>query len=92
MPKEIIHDDSLVGEERALALGVNPDNSTPLAVEVGWGRDATVQIATINLQNGDGDKRYTSEYGWFTELNRSMVNRLIQVLRKARDQAYGADE
>lgn len=29
--------------------------------------------------------------GWFTDLSRAEVNRLIQALRKARDQSFGKD-
>lgn len=28
--------------------------------------------------------------GWFADLDRAQINRLIQTLRKARDQAFGA--
>jgi hypothetical protein len=32
-----------------------------------------------------------TENGWFVDLNREQINRLIRVLRRARDAAYGAD-
>lgn len=82
MPKEVIHDPTpVIGEQ-----------STPFAVEVQWGRDSDVRIGSVNLENSDGEKRFTSEYGWFATLRRQDVNVLIRVLRKARDQAYGVDE
>ena len=83
MPREVIHDNRhLPGS----------DNSTPLAVEVQWGRDGDVGIASVNLENSEGEKRYTSEYGWVVTLPRTQLNHLIRTLRRARDQAYGADE
>jgi hypothetical protein len=84
MPREVIHDNThLPGS----------DNSTPMAVEVAWGRDSGyVSVGSVNLENMDGDKRFTPEYGWFTNLDRTYVNQLIRVLRRARDQAFGADE
>lgn len=59
-----------------------------IAVEVHWGRDMLVEIASVNLTK----EQHTEERGWFTELNRDAINKLIKVLRRARDQAYGADE
>jgi hypothetical protein len=79
MPKETIHDDRLLPGK---------DNSTQYAVDVNWIRDGIVQIATIDLQK----EQYTEERGWHVDLTRDMINQLIKVLRKGRDQAYGADE
>lgn len=62
--------------------------SDNLAVEVTWGRDSgSVQIATTN-QTID---HFALERGWFKDLNRDEINRLITVLRRARDQAFGKD-
>lgn len=82
MPKEVIHDDDHV---------YGTENSSPLAVEVGWGRNTYVQIASLNLEVKE-TKPDTTEWGWFVDLDRPMINKLIRVLRRARDQAYGADE
>jgi len=79
MPKEIIHDNTLLPGK---------DNSTPFAVDVNWIRDGIVQIATIDLQK----EQYAVDRGFHVDLDRTMINRLIRTLRKARDQAYGADE
>lgn len=81
MPKEVIHDDSARG-----------DNSTPFAVEVKWGRDTFVQLASINLSEDDKLEEFEPEAGWYVDLDRAMINKLIKSLRRARDQAYGADE
>lgn len=59
-----------------------------LTVTVGWGTNAYVQIATVSqeLELNDPNR------GWWVDVSRDEINRLIKVLRKARDQAYGADE
>lgn len=81
MPKELIHDNTALPEG-------DGEQSTPYAVQVGWDRVGYAQIGTVNLQKED----HTPERGWFVELDRSMVNDLIRLLRKARDQAFGRDE
>jgi hypothetical protein len=59
-------------------------------VEVGWTRNLPgVAIASLNM--GDDDGLLDSERGWFAHLDREGVNRMIRSLRKARDQAFGAD-
>ena len=78
MPKEVIHDDTVYAD----------GNSSPLAVELGWGTNEYVQIASVNLQA----ERFTPEAGFYVDLNRPMINRLIKTLRRARDGAYGVDE
>lgn len=50
-------------------------------VQVGWGIDTRVTLG-VALK---ADSLYI-------DLNRDQINRLIKFLRKARDQAYGADE
>jgi hypothetical protein len=79
MPKEILHDNT---------IPEGATNSTPMAIQVTWFREGSVEIASINLDK----EQHTEERGWFTFMNRKMINDLIKVLRKARDQAYGADE
>ena len=79
MPKELI---------RGIPEGTS-DAPIDLGIEVSWGRDSGhVQIATVNLAK----QSFTPEYGWFRDINRDEINRLIKTLRKARDQAYGVDE
>ena len=75
MPKEIIRCDQ--------------DEATVQA-ELGWGREAGyVQLGTTNwsIETNPGDPTR----GWFVTLDRHGINRLIRALRKARDQAFGAD-
>ena len=58
-------------------------------MELSWGRGLPdVQIASTNPTAGGP---HDSAYGWFAHLDREGVNRLIRALRKARDQAFGAD-
>lgn len=96
-------------------------NSTPTAIEVAWGRDTHLQIATVNLplqQDGESletklifdalaklggtPERYDAEAatrilttmagGMYVDLDRDRTNKLIKTLKRARDQAFGADE
>lgn len=76
-------------------------------VTVGWSREQYVQVATecvaepevlrqrvLDLLNEGSatnpDGRHVFR-GWYTTLDRTQVNNLIRLLRKARDSAYGAD-
>ena len=79
MPKELIHQDG---------IEVGGSNSTPFAIQVSWGRDTHVQMATIDLTK----EPFLPEHGWFVDMDRAMINRTIKALRRARDQAFGADE
>lgn len=66
----------------------DPSHMPGFGVEVAWMRDQQVQVASVDL----GAEPATVERGWYTTLDRSSINHLIRTLRKARDQAYGADE
>ena len=69
-------------------IATHGDLGEPIGVEVSWGREGFVQVATTNLDK----EQFEMSRGWFVTLNRNEINRLIRFLRKARDQAYGADE
>lgn len=75
MPKEIIQ---------------SGDKLLPTVVHVGWTPDCYVQVATLNPRVKP-DRPDSPEAGWYTTLDRLAINRLIRVLRRARDAAYGAD-
>lgn len=77
-----------------------------MRIEVGWESGKDVQLGTTNAaqpfvtDKTESDLRFLKpgeDYdgyqmtGWFTTLDRAAINRLIRVLRKARDAAYGAD-
>lgn len=60
----------------------------PHAVEIGWGINTYVQIGSIDTTK----ERYSPDAGFYVDLDRVNINKLIKVLRRARDQAYGRDE
>ncbi len=57
-------------------------------VQVGWGDNDYVQVATVNPDAAIG----SMESGLYVDLDRTGINDLIRLLRKARDRAYGRDE
>lgn len=57
---------------------------------VGWNRNVpSIELAT--REGGDIDESERERGGYFAHLDREGINRLIRTLRKARDQAFGAD-
>lgn len=90
MPKETIYENAYSGEA---GNRIEPTIYT----QVGWSRDGSVQIATVNqlgkLVGPDGKVvEDIGSPGWFMDLNRHKINQLIKILRKARDDAFGRDE
>jgi hypothetical protein len=85
MPKEYIEDRWTGHDDAAVADG------SPARVKIGWSKEAEhVEVATVAPD--DMTLRPTPEgNGWFVQLDRSGINRMIHALRKARDQAFGAD-
>lgn len=85
MPKEVFRDARgpwpLLGEEST--------ETVDLGLEVSWGMENMVHIGSANLNNMSPG---SPERGWVVEVDRKAINDLIKTLRKARDQAYGADE
>lgn len=82
-------------------IACTPTSNT---VAVAWGKDMSqVQISTANPDRlvastvervGHGGTVTVSEApfdGWHADLDRESLNRLIRVLRRARDQAFGRD-
>lgn len=73
------------------------------AIKVGWSTDGGyVQIATVAKAGVEGANRPLDppglddvnsliDVGQFVDLDRASLNRLIRVLRTARDKAFGAD-
>jgi hypothetical protein len=67
----------------------------PLAVRVGWDKTAGwVQIATVLRADFDGIRPVEGsvDEGRSIDLDHRAINKLIRLLRTARDQAYGRDE
>lgn len=85
MPKEVVYNSEIFREH---------DPSKASMVELHWGRDSDyVQIATT-VREGSTHEPVTEEVqaGWFINLDRKGINKLIRDLRKARDQSFGVDE
>ena len=70
-------------------------------IHVGWTKDCShVEVATVVPRGqiapwDEQEQRHvpliTPDPGWFIQLDREQINDLIRKLRKARDQAFGAD-
>lgn len=66
-------------------------------LHVGWGRESEhVEVGVLKHPRNRGvvehvEDWHSNKYGWFIQLDRAGINRLIRTLRKARDAAYGAD-
>ena len=59
------------------------------AVKVGWTKDlAHVEIAVVHHRDGASDRDPDC---WHSQFDRDGLNRLIRTLRRARDDAFGAD-
>lgn len=93
MPKEYIHCADfgrrvplVVEEGKPAEFGIMDTT----AVKVGWTRDREhVELAVVQCKDGaflDMDERTR-----YLQLDRAGLNLLIRNLRKARDQAFGAD-
>jgi hypothetical protein len=81
MPKEYVFQSTKYGD---------PDTQRP-AARIGWSREpGHVEIATV-MPDGIPLDGGPEANGWFLQLDRDGINRLIRLLRKARDAAYGAD-
>lgn len=68
------------------------DEIDPSGLRVGWSKETgLVQVATIGP---DGCELHPTPEGngWFVNLDRRGINRVIRTLRRARDDAFGRDE
>lgn len=103
MPKEYINNRYHGQHGRSHEkCGVDPDHSwdtcegQPVAlddsaVKVGWSKEAEhVEIALVHHRDG-GEATDSDSNCWHSQFDRDGLNRLIRLLRKARDQAFGAD-
>lgn len=88
MPKEHIYAENYGRELTDLSTGKPVTPEYPLVV-VEWAREkGFVQMVTGRC--GEPSTMRDIE-GWYLCLDREGINRLIRTLRKARDQAFGAD-
>lgn len=59
------------------------------AVKIGWTKDQDhVEIAVVHDRDGSAD---SDPDAWHSQFDRHGLNRLIRVLRRARDDAFGKD-
>lgn len=84
-------------------ININDETTNGFRVEVGWGPGTWVQVGTTNAQSPlvwPAQSEDRSEVppaapepflGWFVTLDRDGANRLIRAVRRARDEAFGAD-
>jgi hypothetical protein len=93
MPKEQINHPQQVTSDSPQGY-----TTTSPTLHVGWNRAGWVQVSIATDTSSlarlveDAQKHGESEPAIYTdELSRDEINRLIRTLRKARDQAYGAD-
>jgi len=77
MPKEIIRNASQLGTDDQCHF------------EIRWNRDQYVQVATV--KKDDDYHKDGAVTGLFVDMDRDGLNEAIRVLRRARDQAFGAD-
>jgi hypothetical protein len=94
MPKEYINGDERdPGECRCSVPQEGCSNCRPLnRVKLTWSReDAGGYVQLVTFKD---DNSYESEHElpMYVSLDRAGINRLIKHLRRARDQAFGADE
>lgn len=80
MPKEIITNESQTGDDGMFHL------------EVLWSKDKYCQVASVKESSDPKHAADGGVQGYYINLDRDRLNKLIQVLRRARNQAYGADE
>lgn len=87
MPKEYIEDRDTTRYE-----GDDSNAGSPFRIKVGWSKEhGDFQIATVAPDGFKLESEHPESNGWFVNLDRSGINHLIRTLRKARDQAFGAD-
>lgn len=83
MPKEYVEDKYTGHDDDAVAHG------SPARVRVGWSKEAGhVEIATVAPDSSRLEPTPEGN-GWFVQLDRPEINRLIRILKKARNAAYG---
>lgn len=96
MPKEVIRDEAAMydvqvswAREKYVQIGIETHDGVPIASHLIERPDAT------DLNESVDDMLYQGQLAAFTglwgTLDREGCNRLIRVLRRARDQAFGAD-
>ncbi len=91
MPKEKVYDSTGLYD---IEIGWGVDQEVQVGIETHTGVSIAEMLAERPLDTGQGGveaalARFTGLWG---TLDRRQINRLIKMLRKARDEAYGRDE
>ncbi len=99
MPKETVHDQAGMYDmqvswapDKYVQFGVQTSDNVPIVYRLV--RDLTDEEKTaagFAYPTDDDLSRFTGFTGLWGTLDRAGCNRLIRALRRARDQAYGAD-
>lgn len=75
---------------------INSDMDGTTRIEVSWQADAYVQLTTALRREEPSSEQAPAhvayDTGAYVSLDRYGINRLIQVLRRARNSVYGKDE
>lgn len=82
MPKEFV-------DSRYLKEGFESE-----VIKVGWSKESEhVEMAICEIKSGEVvEHGYDGETPRYIQLDRTGLNRLIRILRRARDDAFGRDE
>lgn len=85
MPKEYIESAEFFPES---------DNSPrkPIKTKITWSREDAGGHVQMTVFRDEGTYQSEHELPMYMTLERSQINRMIRVLRRARDQAFGRDE
>lgn len=75
---------------------INSDDGGTTRIELSWQHDAYVQLTTAlrreEAATPEHPEHVAYDTGAYVPLDRYGINRLIQILRRARNAAYGRDE
>jgi hypothetical protein len=92
MPKERVYD---VAGLFDVIVGWTPDRDVQVAVVTNDGRPLSEVVESWRNDNSQehqsDDDSYVRSDGIWSTMDRASINRLITMLRKARDAAFGAD-
>lgn len=92
MPKERVRDIAGIFD---VQVGWRSDGDVQVAVVTTDGTPLSKVVESWRTDNGqerqDSDGEYVRSDGIWSTLDRSSINRMIRLLRKARDAAFGTD-
>jgi hypothetical protein len=96
VPKEKIYDESAMydveigwGQDRSVQVGITTHDGVPVIAKLAGIENLSPADLGRAGATPDSPAGFT---GLWSTLDRAGINRLIKMLRKARDEAYGRDE